>query len=206
MHIAVVGAGNVGSALTHGWLKAGHEVTVAVRDTANPKAAELARAGAKVATPADAAKRAEVIVLAVPAGAIEAAVKGLGPLAGKLVIDTTNPLGPGFTLTMGHTDSAGELVARLAPGARVVKAFNMTGASNMLDAAYPGGKLMMAVAGDDDAAKQTVMGLAADLGFDPVDTGPLSMSRYLEPMAMVWIKCAAVQKMGRDFGFALLRR
>ena len=60
--------------------------------------------------------------------------------------------------------------------------------------------------GDDAEAKKIVLGLASDLGFDPVDAGPLAMSRYLEPMAMVWIKLAITQKMGRDIGFALVRR
>ena len=133
-------------------------------------------------------------------------VKGLGPLAGKIVIDTVNPLTANFELAVGHGDSAGEVVARLAPGARVVKAFNTTGANNMADGRYSDGKLMMPVAGDDADAKRTVLSLAADLGFEGVDVGPLAISRYLEPMAMVWIKLALTQKMGRDFGFARRRR
>jgi predicted dinucleotide-binding enzyme len=122
------------------------------------------------------------------------------------VVDAINPLTPDFSLAIGHTDSAGETVARLAPGARVVKAFNTTGANNMADSRYATGKLMMAIAGDDAQAKNVVMGLASDLGFEPIDCGPLAMSRHLEPMAMVWIKLAIAQKMGRNFGFALQRR
>jgi hypothetical protein len=83
---------------------------------------------------------------------------------------------------------------------------NTTGANNMADARYGGGKLLMLVAGDDQHAKQTAMTLASDLGFEAVDAGPLAMSRYLEPMAMVWIRLALVQQLGRNFGFALLRR
>jgi 8-hydroxy-5-deazaflavin:NADPH oxidoreductase len=142
----------------------------------------------------------------VPWPAVDASLKTLGPLAGKVVIDATNPLTPDFSLAVGHTDSAGETVARLAPAARVVKAFNTTGFNNMADSRYPGGKLAMLVAGDDAEAKNIVLGLASDLGFDPVDAGPLAVSRYLESMAMVWIKLAITQGMGRDFGFALLRR
>jgi predicted dinucleotide-binding enzyme len=87
-----------------------------------------------------------------------------------------------------------------------VKAFNTTGANNMADSRYPGGKVMMPVAGDDAAAKQAVMALADDLGFEPVDAGPLAMSRHLEPLAMLWIKLAYAQGMGREFGFGVLLR
>jgi len=155
----------------------------------------------------DAAAAGEVIVLAVPWGAVPDAVKALGALDGKILVDATNPLNPDLSLAVGFNDSGGETVARLAPGARVVKAFNTTGANNMGDSRYAGPtKLMMAVAGDDASAKASVMALARDVGFEPVDAGPLAMSRHLEPLAMLWISLAMVQRMGRDFGFALLRR
>jgi predicted dinucleotide-binding enzyme len=206
MDIVIVGAGNVGRALAGGWRKAGHRVTVAVRDSAGSKAAELKQQGFNVIDAKGAAAAGDIVVLAVPWSALADAVAGLGSLAGKIVIDAINPLAPDMSLAIGHNDSAGETVARLAPGARVVKAFNTTGANNMTDASYGGGKLMMPVAGDDAEAKRVVISLAGELGFEPVDTGPLTMSRYLEPMAMVWIKLAIVQKMGRNFGFALLQR
>ena len=133
-------------------------------------------------------------MLAVPWGAVRATLESLGALAGKIMIDATNPLTSDMSLALGHTDSAGETVARLAPGARVVKAFNTTGANNMLDSRYA------------SEAKAGVISLANDLGFEAVDAGPLTMSRYLEPMAMVWIKLALAQKLGRNFGFALLRK
>jgi len=206
MNIVIVGAGNVGRALAAGWRRAGHKVTLAVRNPDDGKTADLRREGFAVVALDAAANAGEVIVLAVPWNAMRAAIQALGPLAGKIIVDATNPLTANFELAVGHTDSAGETVARASPGARVVKAFNTTGANNMADSRYGGGKLMMPIAGDDAAAKQTVMELASDLGFEPVDAGPLAMSRYIEPMAMVWIKLAIVQKQGRDFGFALLRR
>jgi predicted dinucleotide-binding enzyme len=206
MNIVIVGAGNVGRALAGGWAKAGHKVTMAVRDPSKSELAELKQNGIGVTKAQGAAAAAAVIVLATPWGAVEAALRSLGPLTGKIIVDATNPLTRDFSLAVGHTDSGGETVARLAPGARVVKAFNTTGFGNMADSHYPGGKLMMMVAGDDPEAKTPVMQLATDLGFEAIDSGPLAMSRYLEPLAVVWIKCAMTQKMGRDFGFAVLRR
>lgn len=206
MNIVIVGAGNVGKALAAGWLKAGHKVTLAVRNPGKSDLAALTKAGAAVAAPKDAAAAGDVIVLAVPWPALADAVKGLGPLTGKTVIDATNPLTPTLDLALGFTDSAGETVARLAPGARVVKAFNTTGAGNMAESRYPSGKLAMMLAGDDAAAKKTVASLAADLGFEPVDVGPLAMSRHLEAMAMLWIKLAYAQGLGMNFGFGILRK
>jgi predicted dinucleotide-binding enzyme len=206
MNIVIVGAGNVGRALGAGWLKAGHKVTLAVRDPGSGNAAALKQQGFGIIAVKEAAPAADAIVLAVPWAALASVVNSLGSLAGKIVIDATNPLAPDMSLAIGQNDSADETVARLAPGARVVKAFNTTGANNMADSRYSAGKLVMLVAGDDAQAKATTMSLASDLGFEAVDAGPLAMSRHLEPMAMVWIKLAIVQKLGRNFGFALLRR
>jgi predicted dinucleotide-binding enzyme len=205
MNITIVGSGNVGQALARGWRKAGHTITFATREAGGAKAAELKRQGFGVVPLQGAASTADVIVLAVPWSAVAASIAGLGPLAGKVLIDTTDPLKSTRELAIGFNDSGGETVARLS-GARVVKAFSTTGAANMADSRYSGGKLMMAIAGDDAAAKQIVMALAADLGFDPIDTGPLTMCRYLEPLAMLWINLAYTQGLGPDIGFALLRR
>jgi predicted dinucleotide-binding enzyme len=206
MNITIAGSGNVGRALGGGWRKAGHAITFAAREPDGAKAAELKREGFGVVPLDDAAGTASVIVLAVPWNAVATTLAALGPLAGKVLIDTTDPLKFTRQLAVGFTDSGGETVARLARGAHVVKAFSTTGAANMADSAYPGGKPMMAIAGDDAAAKQIVMALAADLGFDPVDTGPLTACRYLEPLAMLWINLAYTQLLGPNIAFALLRR
>ena len=209
MNIVIVGSGNVGSALGRGWSKAGHNVTFASRDPDGAKAADLKKDGFGIAAFAEAARHAEVVVLATPWNAATATVKALGAggaLDGKVLVDATNPLGANLELTLGFDDSAAETIARLATRARVVKAFNTTGANNMANSSYPGGKVVMPLAGDDKAAKETVMRLASDLGFEPVDAGPLTMSRHLEPMAMLWIKLAYAQGLGREIGFALLKR
>jgi len=206
MNITIVGSGNVGRALALGWRRAGHDVTFAMRDPDGAKGVQLKQDGFGVAPLNGAASAADAIVLAVPWPAVEATIGALMPLTGKLLIDCTDPLASSRRLAVGFTDSGGEIVARLAAGARVVKAFSTTGAANMADSRYPGGKLMIPVAGDDPAAKQIVMSLAADLGFDPVDTGPLAMCRYLEPLAMIWINLAYTQGLGPNIGFALLKR
>ena len=206
MNITIAGSGRVGRALASGWHRAGHAVTFATREPDGAKAAELRDLGFAVAPLNGAAITADAVVLAVPWAAVSATIKALGSLSGTVLIDTTDPLKSPRELALGFSDSGAETVARLAVGARVVKAFSTTGAANMADSSYPQGRLMMPVAGDDPAAKQTVMSLAADLGFDPVDTGPLAMSRYLEPLAMIWINLAYVQGHELNIGFSLLRR
>jgi len=205
MNITLVGSGNVGRALGEAWKKSGHRITFAARDPASDKATELKAAGFDVVA-LNAARNADVVVLAIPWSGVATTVPALGPLAGKVLVDAINPLTPSLELALGYSDSAGETVARLSPRARVVKAFNTTGAGNMANSLYPGGKIMMPVASDDAEAKKIVMSLASDLGFEPVDAGPLAMSRHLEPLAMLWIKLAYAQGLGTQFGFSILRR
>jgi predicted dinucleotide-binding enzyme len=206
MHIAIVGAGNVGWALGNGWRKAGHEVSYALRETTGKSADKVKGAGFAILPMGEAARKSEVILLAIPWGGIADAVNALGDLSGKVLIDAVNPLTPSLELALGFTDSAAESVARLAPGAHVVKAFNTTGAENMAGAHDFKVKPMMPIASDDAGAKAKVLKLAEDLGFEPVDAGPLRSARLLEPLAMFWIKQAYVQKFGRDFAFAVTRR
>ena len=210
MKIAIIGTGNVGAALGKRWAEAGHDILFGVRDKAAPKAAAaLAAAGkrARAAGIREAAQGAGIVVLATPFAAAEAALAACGDLAGKIVVDCTNPLAPDLGgLTIGHTDSAGEAVARWAKWAKVVKALNTTGAGNMLNPRYGDESLSMFVCGDDAAAKKQVMELVAELGFEPVDAGPLAQSRYLEPLAMLWISMAYRYGNGPNIGFRLVRR
>jgi len=206
MKIAVIGAGNVGTTLGWRWTAAGHEVTYGVRDAGAAKHQPLAAAGARLVSVAEAASSAEVVLLATPWTATEAAIAACGSLAGRVVIDATNPLTPDLSLAVGLTDSGGEQVARWAPGARVVKAFNTTGFNIMADPVLEGRAAVMFVAGDDAAAKKAVLGLAQAIGFEAIDAGPLKMSRQLEPMAVLWISCAYRQGLGRDYAVALIRK
>jgi len=207
MRIAVIGAGRVGATLGRRWAELGHEVTFGVRDPDNDRArAAVAGApGTTASTVAEAAAPADVVVLATPFDAVGHAIAAAGDLRGKIVVDCTNPVGPDG-LTVGTTTSGGELVASHAPGAHVVKAFNTTGSANMADAHYPSGPLVMLLAGDDGDAKLTVARLAAELGFEAVDLGPLVTARFLEPFAMVWITLAYREGLGPNIGFMLARR
>jgi NADPH-dependent F420 reductase len=208
MKIAVIGMGNVGGVLGRRWAEAGHEVVFGVRDPSDTKAQAAAReARASAATVGDAAARSEVVVLAVPWPAVRDALNSAGDLSGKVLLDCTNPLTADLSgLTVGTTTSGGEEVAKAARGARVVKVFNTTGAPNMADPNYRGTRVTMLYAGDDAEAKQVAARLAADLGFDPVDAGPLAAARLLEPFALLWISLAIRQGMGTDFAFQLVRR
>jgi 8-hydroxy-5-deazaflavin:NADPH oxidoreductase len=198
MRIAIIGAGSVGATLGRAWIERGEDVIWGLRNPADPKHAAL---------PKERVKGADVVVIATPWSAAEAAVKSLGSLAGKTVIDCMNPLGmgpDGLQLVLGFNTSAGEQVASWAPGAFVFKTLNTTGAGNMAEAADYPVKPVMLVAGDDAGRKRTVMELVGKLGFESVDAGPLKNARLLEPFAMVWIDQAMKRGRGRDFAFALV--
>jgi hypothetical protein len=212
MKIAIIGAGNVGGALGANWARKDHEVVFGVRDPKAEKTQALLKAiggKARAATPAEAAAAADAIVLSTPWPATEAAIRSMGSLKGKIVLDATNPLtrGPdGIALEIGHSISAGEKVQGWAAGASVFKALNTTGFGNMTDPVFNGVKSVMFVAGDDAANKPKVIDLVGDLGFEVIDAGPLRNARLLEAHAMLWIDLALMRGQGLDFAFALLRR
>lgn len=204
MKIAIIGAGNIGGGLGRAWVRSGHMVTFAVRTLEDPDLAALLKDTGAVAKPlSDALGAADVIVLAVPFGAVPAVAQALPNWTGKLVIDCTNAVGPGFSLLVGHTDSAAEVNARLLPGARVVKSFTAQGAENLAHPVYDGVPATNFYCGDDAAAKDVVRGLIADIGFEPMDLGGLVAARYLEPMTFVWF--AASRALGsRQIAFKIL--
>jgi 8-hydroxy-5-deazaflavin:NADPH oxidoreductase len=163
----------------------------------------------RAGTPEQAAAYAQFIVLATPWNATEAAIRSMGDLNGKIILDATNPLAMvphGLALAIGHSTSAGETVQGCAKGASVFKTLNTTGFGNMAEPIFDGAKSVMFVAGDDAANKPKVVELVGALGFDVVDAGPLRNARLLEAHAMLWIDLALNRGLGRDFAFALLRR
>lgn len=206
--LAIIGAGHVGMALARAFLRRGDPVVFGVNEPEKYTAAVQALGPqARVGSVADAVAGSDLVILAVPHAAVAGIAQGVADWQGRILVDATNPLAPGLAgLTVGTTTSAAEALAAQARGARVVKAFNTTGAENMADSHYPGGRPCMPVCGDDAEARQRVLALAEGIGFEPVDMGPLAAARYLEPWAMVWIHLAFRQGQGRQFAFGLLRR
>ena len=200
MRIAIIGAGRVGETLGTRWGGAGHSVLYGVRDPEDPK-----YEGYEVESIEEAVTSADVIVLAVPWPAAHEAVAAMGDIGDRILVDATNPVSADRTHLHGDRSGA-EQIAGWATGGIVVKAFNTTGSGNMRDPTYPGGTPVMFVAGDDKAAKQTVMSLATGIGFDAVDGGALIASRDLEHLATLWIRLAYGLGHGPDIAFNLLRR
>jgi len=186
MNIAIIGAGNVGRALATSAMRSGHTVTVS--SASGVTAAMVAeQTGAKAAASNRAAvEGADLVVLAVPYSALVDLLDDVGPaLAGKIVVDATNPLkADGSGLAVEGTSAAEEIQARL-PQARVVKAFNSQFAARQADPLVAGVRVDGYVAADDEAAKRIVLELVDAMGFHPVDAGQLTMARALEAMAFL---------------------
>lgn len=209
MNIAIVGTGRVAGALGKGWAAKGHTITFASRNPGSDKVrALLAEAGTNAsATRIDeAVKRSSIVVLAIPFSAVETTLARAGDWEGKVLVDCTNPIAPGLRPLFDSSTSGAEQIAAWAAKAKVVKAFNTTGAENMANPAYQGQPTMMPICGDDALAKAAVHQLAEELGFEPVDAGGLSAARHLENLALFWIHLANVNGLGRDIAFRLLRR
>lgn len=205
MKIGLVGGGNVGRRLAALWQGAGHEVAVGVRGGEGPGP----DAGYRVVPVAAAIADAPVVVLALPFAALADALPPLAAaLAGKVVVDATNPVKPDWSpLLLGEANSGGEVVARLLPGARVVKAFNTVFADVMTPARLvrEGGRVTAFIAGDHGDANGLVTRLAADAGFAPLVVGPLAHARYLEAMAHLNIALAVGGGGGTNAAFVYHR-
>jgi len=186
MKVTVIGAGNMGAAFVKQLSRAGHQVTVTARNLDKAQAVAQANPGAVAVAPAAAAATADAFVLATGYGDAVTALHSLGDLRGKVVIDITNPLTADYMgLTLGHSTSAAEEIAKAIPGAEVVKAFNTVFAQVLTDGADFGNgqTASVFVASGSERAKQTATALAQSMGFATVDAGGLKNARYLEPVA-----------------------
>jgi 8-hydroxy-5-deazaflavin:NADPH oxidoreductase len=185
MNITLIGSGNMGSGLAKQFARAGHQVGILSRD--RDKAEQLARqTGSRVLADPAAGAAAEVVVVATHYGDAIAALRSLGSLAGKIIVDITNPLTADYMgLTLGYSTSAAEEIAKAFPEAAVVKAFNTVFAQILQEGPDFGNGQVVPVfyAGDVEAAKSKVRELIESTGFTPMDAGPLKNARYLEPLA-----------------------
>ncbi|MFL9876341.1 NADPH-dependent F420 reductase [Paraburkholderia megapolitana] len=195
MKVAIIGSGNMGAGLARALTAANIPLVIGHHDPA--KAAALAGdLGSQVQGGgiAAAVKLADVVILALPYQAIAEVLGVAGDLSGKILVDISNPISADFkSLVVGHTTSAAEQIQSIAPQARVVKAFNTIFAGLLAADARKGKTLQVFVASDDDTAKREVSQLANAIGFEPVDAGPLSNSRFIEPIG----------EMNIHFGFFL---
>ena len=192
MKIAIIGKGNVGSALCNGLSNSGHEIKFGHRDPKEPVA--------------DAAKWGDVIILAVPHNSANDAIESIKPYAdGKTVINVINAVGSNNDLAISCTTSSAEETQKKLPKAHVVKAFNTVFAPNQSTGKVGNEQLTAFIAGDDLKAKQTVAQLTRDIGFDPVDCGPLKAARYLEEMGILIINLAYGYGMGNKIGYKLVK-
>ena len=184
--VAMIGTGNVGAALGRRFAEHGHKIVYGSRDPSAADVAELVAAtghGASAATQAEAAAQADSVVLAVPWRAAEDVVRALPDLRGKIIVDPTNPrvmASDGFADYPPLEDSNAERIARLAPGAQVVKAFSTLGFETMLDPKVAGSPVTVPIVGDDRAAKERVAVLAREIGLEAIDVGPLRHARIIE--------------------------
>ena len=203
MKIAVIGCGNVGSTLGKRLARKGHDVIFGVRDPQKENVQKtISECEATAKSIVDAVKESEIVIYAAWWSAAQEICDAVGDFENKIVIDCVNPLKFGATglegVELGFDTSAGEKLQEMAPTARVVKCFNTASAQTMANPIIDGVKGDIYICGNDEVARKAVSGIAEELDFNPLDCGDITASRYIEPMACLWIKLA-FSGMGADF-------
>jgi predicted dinucleotide-binding enzyme len=207
--VAVIGTGNVGAALGTEMALQGHDVVYGSRKPLGLKALDLAgrtNGNASTARPADAVIDANIVILAVPGMVVEEVVNQLGDLAGKIVIDATNPLVmvEPMHFTYGVATSNGEIVQAAAPDAKVVKAFNTVTWQSMIDPEKTDGPLYVPLAGDDDDAKALVAELVEAMGLESIDLGGIENSHWTEYSVVVSLNNQFSKRQNFDLLFRVI--
>jgi 8-hydroxy-5-deazaflavin:NADPH oxidoreductase len=206
MKISVIGSGNVGAALAHGFVKAGHSVSFGVRDASSAKSAKATTLISEVQllSVEESSKNAEVIIITTPPDAVLSLIPQLGDVKNKFIIDATNSVRtrPEPYATAFHA------LKDVTKSEKVVKCFNSTGFENMTDPIYPNfGGIDMFCAGNDKASKSVVQQLAKEIGFAECwDFGGDDKVELLEKFALSWINLAILQGHGRGIAFKILKR
>jgi hypothetical protein len=194
MKIGILGSGGVAQTLAAGFLKHGHQVTLGTRDPSKLKEWTDKNPGVKTGSNADAAKQADVVVLAAKGTAALDSLQlaGAAALQGKTVIDATNPIADApptngvLTYFTGPNDSLMERLQKAFPEAHFVKAFNSVGAHLMVNPSFAGGKPTMFICGNNDGAKKTVAGILEQFGWESADFGKVEAARAIEPLCQLW--------------------
>ncbi|MDX2091231.1 MAG: NAD(P)-binding domain-containing protein [Kofleriaceae bacterium] len=205
MNIAIIGSGNIGAGLARAWRKAGHAVVFGARNPADGELVSLCeQIGARATTVEDSVRGAELVAFAMPHAALEDVLNKVGDLAGRTVIDCTNAVVRGATGISIDTGHSSRLQARL-PAAHVFKTFNAQGAENLANPSYDGIAATNFFCGNDAPSRAQVAQLITDIGFTPIDLGPLANEVMLEQLMLMWMACFRVTGT-RDIAFKLLRR
>jgi len=194
MKVSVLGSGDVGKVLAGGFLKHGHQVMMGTRSAGKLDGWASQNPGARVGSFADSAAFGEVVVLAVKGNIALDALRlaGAGNLAGKPVIDATNPIADGppvhgvLPFFTTHSESLMEALQREFPDAQFVKCFNSVGAPSMINPQFAGGPPTMFICGNSDAAKTVVSGILDQFGWETADMGQAESARAIEPLCMLW--------------------
>ena len=189
--IAIIGTGDVGSALGREFAAQGHTIVYGSRDPSRRDVASLIEKtgpDASAKSQAEAAAQADIVVLAVPGMLAPEITRNLGDLSGKIIIDPTNPMERSLmTFKHGVETSNAEIIQGIAPDAYVVKAFNTLSWQTMVDPASSGGPVSIPLAGNNGRAKDVVGKLAKGMGLEPIDVGPVEHAHWVEGMLILWI-------------------
>jgi 8-hydroxy-5-deazaflavin:NADPH oxidoreductase len=211
MKIAFIGAGQVGAPLAARLAEVGHDVVLAeTKEGSATVTAALTRSKRLSSRPlADAVRDAEAVFLATPFQANESILRPIAEsLAGKIIVDCTNPVGPGLSHGLKSERSGSEVIQSLVPQASVVKAFTIYGFENFENPVYPAYdvKPVMLFCGNDDSAKARVRQLISECGFEPLDVGGLPQALHLEHMTLLWVRMVRVNGQSPNLVWAALRR
>jgi hypothetical protein len=208
MEIGIIGTGNMGSALATALSDAGHTIMLGSRNPQRGReTAESIGENVSGGSNEDAAEFADTVILAIPFDACADIIRECGAFDGKTVIDITNPIDlEELRVTLDRETSGGEEIAKLAPGASVVKAYNMIHAEVVQDPDFGNDRPTCFYCGDDEGAKEQVAELIEDCELDPVDCGPLRASRYLEGMAGLIVQLSMNMGWGVDNAILFVER
>ena len=211
MRIGILGSGLMGGKLGTIFARAGHEVVFSYARSEQKlvRLARAARAGARAGSPHDAAQKADALLLAVHWSRVDDVLSQAGDLSGKVVVSCSLPMNADDTaLAVAHTSSGAEELAKKIPTAHFVSAFN-TVPSEVLFGVYAAkhkaNRPSLVYCGDDRTAKRVVVRLIRDVGFEPLDAGPLRIARYTEPFALLVAQLAYETKGGPQIAYRFER-